>query len=79
MPSECVVGCWTEGLRKILKIWFGPDLQADKNQDDEANEVVSLNKKWSEEKLSLKGRVEVMNAFIATVIIYFLTVVPCLG
>ena len=68
---------WTEGPVKLLGVWFGPDLQVDRNWDEVASRVASLTQKWAERKLSLKGRAEVANAYIASVVYYRLTVVPC--
>ncbi len=77
MPSNSVVGRWTDGPVKLLGVWFGPDLQLDRNWDEVTSKVASLTQKWAERKLSLKGRAEVANTYIASIIIYRLTVVPC--
>ncbi len=77
MPSDSVVGCWTDRPVKLLGVWFGPDLQLDKNWDEVTSRVASLTQKWAERKLSLKGWAEVANTYIASIIIYRLTVVPC--
>jgi hypothetical protein len=77
MPSDGVVGRWTDGPVKLLGVWFGPDLQVDRNWDEVTSKVVSLTQKWAGRKLSLKGRAEVANVYIASVIYYRLTVVPC--
>ena len=53
---------------KLLGVWFGPDLQVDKNWGEVTSRVASLTQKWAERKLSLKGRAEVANAYIASVI-----------
>jgi hypothetical protein len=77
MPPDSVVGRWTDGPVKLLGVWFGPDLQVDKNWGEVTSRVAHLTQKWAERKLSLKGRAEVANAYIASVIYYRLTVVPC--
>ncbi|MCP3653585.1 MAG: zinc-binding domain-containing protein [Herbaspirillum sp.] len=68
---------WTEGPVKVLGVWFGPDLQVERNGEEVEIRVAILIQKWAERKLSLKGRAEVANTYIASVVYYRLTVVPC--
>ena len=77
MPASGDFCRWTEGPVKLLGVWFGPDLQVEKNWDEVASRVASLTHKWAERKLSLKGRAEVANTYIASVVYYRLSVVPC--
>ena len=77
MPASGDFCRWTKGPVKVLGVWLGPDLQVEKNWDEAACRVANLTQKWAERKLSLKGRAEVANAYIASVVYYRLTVVPC--
>lgn len=56
----------------MLGIWFGPDLQVEKNWDE-----VASTQKCAESKLSLKGQAKVANVYIVSIIYYCFTVVSC--
>lgn len=77
MPSDSIVGRWTDGSIKLLGVWFGSDLQLEKNWSEATSKVASLVQTWSGRCLSLKGRVDVVNVFITSVITYRLTVLTC--
>ncbi len=61
----------------MLGVWFGLDLQVERNWEEVTIRVAILTQKWDDRKLSLKGRAEVANTYIAPVVYYRLTVVPC--
>lgn len=64
------MGCWMEGLLKLLGIWFGPDLQAEKNRDEVMSRVAKFTQKLAKGKLFLKDKAEVVNIYIASIIYY---------
>lgn len=77
MPSDGVVGRWTDGRVKLIEIWFGPNLQVNKNLEERTNRVTSLTQKWVERKLSLESWTAIVDGFIVAVIVSRLTIVPC--
>ncbi|GAB1597330.1 hypothetical protein Ahia01_000009400 [Argonauta hians] len=77
MPPDSVAGHWTDGPVKMLGVWFGPDLQVERNWDEVTSRVANLIQKWNGRKLSLKGRAEVVKVYIAPAIYYRLALVPC--
>jgi len=67
---------WTDGPCKILGVWFGPDLQLEKNWSEILEKVVATAGLWSRRRLSLKGRAEVCISYIYPLILYRLSVLP---
>lgn len=63
MPSDSIIGCWTEGLDQMLGVWFAPDLQIE-NWTKVMNKMTGLVQTWSKWWLSLKGRAEVASVVI---------------
>ena len=55
---------------KILCIWFGPDLQLEKNWSEVLEKVVAAMELWLHRRLSLKGRAEVCCSHIYALVIY---------
>lgn len=55
MPSNSVVGRWTDRLVKFLGVWFGLDSQMDKYWDEVMSRVANLTQNWVGRKLSLRG------------------------
>ena len=50
---------WKDGPCKILGVWFGPDLQLEKNWSEVLEKLVAATELWLRRRLSLKGRAEV--------------------
>ena len=48
---------WKYGLRKMLDIWFRPDLQLEKNWSEVLEKVIAMTELWLCRRFSLKGRV----------------------
>ena len=67
---------WKDGPCKILGVWFGPDLQLEKNWSEVLNKVVAATELWLRRRLSLKGRAEVCNSHIYSLAVYRLSVLP---
>ena len=58
----CALPCpfiWKDGPWKILGVWFGPDIQLEKNWSEVLEKVVAAMELWLRRRLSLKGRAEV--------------------
>ena len=47
---------WSDGPIKILGVWFGPDLQVEKNWSEVQAKVEARIRRWFPRRLSLKGR-----------------------
>ena len=67
---------WKNGPFKILGIWFGPDLQLEKNWLEVLEKVVAAMELWLHRWLSLKGRAEVCCSHIYPLVVYRLSVLP---
>ena len=67
---------WKDGPCKILGVWFGPDLQLEKNWSEVLNKIVAATELWLRRRLSLKGRAEVCNSHIYSLAVYRLSVLP---
>ena len=50
---------WKDDPCKILGVWFGPDLQLEKNWSEVLEKVVAATELWLRRRLSLKRRAEV--------------------
>ena len=70
---------WTDGSCKILGVWFGPDLQLEKNWSEVLEKVVATIGIWSRRGLYLKSRVEVCSSHIYPLVLYRLSVLPLLS
>jgi len=67
---------WSDGPIKILGVWFGPDLQIDKNWSEVQTKVETRIRRWFPRRLSLKGRAEACATYIFPLILYRLSVLP---
>ena len=67
---------WKDGPCKILGVWFGPDLQLEKNWSEVLEKVVAATELWLRRRLSLKGRAEVCCSHIYSLAVYRLSVLP---
>ena len=67
---------WTDGPIRILGIWFGPDLQLEKNWMEVRTKVGAAVDLWLRRKLSLKGRAEACACYVFPLILYRLAVLP---
>lgn len=67
------VGHWMEFPVKLL----GPNLRTKKNWSEVAGRATARTRTWTSRSLSLKGWLEEMLVYIASVIASSLTVVPC--
>ena len=66
----------SDGPVCILEVWFGPDLQRQRNRSDVEAKVNAQVRIWLLRALSLKGRVEAYIVYIFPLIIYRLSVHP---
>lgn len=53
--SVSIVRCWTDGPVKLLGVWFGPNTQKEKKQNEITSRLVSLPQQCNDRNLSLKG------------------------
>ena len=60
----------------ILGVWFGPDLQLERNWPEVWTKVEVQVVAWLRRRLSLKGRTEVRAVYIFPLILYPLSVLP---
>ena len=67
---------WRDIPCKILGIWFGPNLQLEKNWSEVLEKVVAATKLWLCRQLSLKGWAEVCYLHIYPLVVYRLSVLP---
>ena len=63
---------WSDGPIRILRVWFGPELQLERNWS-EVHAKVGI---WLSRRLSLKGRAEACAAYVFPLILYRLAVLP---
>ena len=68
--------CWSDGLVRILRVWFGPDLQLERNWSEVQAKVNAQVGIWLSSKLSLKGRAEACTMYVSPLILYRLAVLP---
>ena len=66
---------WKDGPCKILGVWFGPDLQLEKNWSEVLEKVVAATELWLRRRLSLKGQAEVCCSHFYS-LVYRLSVLP---
>ena len=68
--------CWSDGPIRILGVWFGPDLQLERNWSEVHANVNAQVGIWLSRWLSLKGRAEACVVYIFHLILYRLAVLP---
>ena len=61
---------WKDGPFKILGVWFGPDLQLEKNWSEVLEKVVAATELELRRQLSLKGWAEVCCSHIYPLVVY---------
>ena len=67
---------WSDGLVRILGVWFGPDLQLERNWLEVRAKLEAQVGAWFRRRLSLKRRAEVCAVNIFHLILYRLSVLP---
>ena len=67
---------WSDGPVRILRLWFGPDLQLERNQSAVQAKVNDQVGTWLPRRLPLKGRAEVCAVYIFPLILCRLSVLP---
>ena len=67
---------WSDGPIRILGVWFGPDLQLERNWSEVHAKVNAQVGIWLSRRLSLKGRAEACATYIFPLILYRLAVLP---
>ena len=67
---------WSDGPIRILGVWFGPDLQLERNWSEVHAKVNAQVGIWLSRRLSLKGRAEACAAYVFLLILYRLAVHP---
>ena len=67
---------WSDGPVCILGVWFGPDLQLERNWSEVQTKVNAQVGIWLSRRLSLKGRAEACAVYVFPLILYRLAVLP---
>ena len=67
---------WSDGPVRILGVWFGPDLQLERNWLEVQAKVNAQVGIWLSKRLSLKGRAETCTVYVFPLILYRLAVLP---
>ena len=67
---------WSDGPIRILGVWFGLDLQLERNWSEVQAKVDALVGIWLSRRLSLKGGVEACAVYVFPLILYQLAVLP---
>ena len=67
---------WSDGPVRILGVWFGPDLQLERNWSEVHAKVNAQVGIWLSRRLFLKGRAEACAAYVFPLILYRLAVLP---
>ena len=67
---------WTDGPIRILGVWYGPDLQLEKNWSEVHARVETSVGIWLRRRLSLKGRAEACVTYVFPLILYRMSVLP---
>ena len=67
---------WGDGPVRILGVWFGPDLQLERNWSEVHAKVNAQVGIWLSRRLSLKGRAEACAVYVFPLILYRLDVLP---
>ena len=66
----------SDGPIRILGVWFGPDLQLERNWSEVQAKVNAQVGIWLSRRLSLKGRAEACATYVFLLILYRLAVLP---
>ena len=61
---------WSDGPIRILGVWFGPDLQLERNWSEVQAKVNAQVGIWLSRRLSLKGRAEACATYVFPLILY---------
>ena len=67
---------WSDGPVRILGVWFGPDLNLERNWSEVQAKVNAQVGIWLSRRLSLKGRAEACAVYVFPLILYRLAVLP---
>ena len=67
---------WSDGPVHFLRVWFGPDLQLERNWSEIQAKVNAQAGIWLSRSLSLKGRAEACAVYVFPLILYRLAVLP---
>ena len=67
---------WSDGPTRIFEVWFGPELQLERNWLEVRVKVEAQVVTWLRRRLSLKGRVEMFAVNTFPLILYRLSVLP---
>ena len=67
---------WSDGPVRILGVWFGPDLQLERNWSEVQAKVNAQVGIWLSRRLSLKGGAESCAVYVFRLILYRLAVLP---
>ena len=67
---------WSDGPVRIPRVWFGPDLQLERNWSEVQAKVNAQVGIWLSRRLSLKGRAEACAMYVFPLILYRLAVLP---
>ena len=67
---------WSDGPVRILGVWFGPELQLERNWSEVQAKVNAQVGIWLSMRLSLKGRAEACGIYVFPLILYRLAVLP---
>ena len=67
---------WSDGPVRILGVWFGSDLQLERNWSEVQGKVDAQVGTWLSRRLSLKGRVAECAMFVFPLILYHLALLP---
>ena len=65
---------WSDGIIRILGVWFGPDLQLERSWSEVQAKVNAQAGNWLSRRLSLKGRAEACAVYVFPLILYRLAV-----
>ena len=65
---------WSDGPIRILGVWFGPNLQLERNWSEVQAKVNAQVGIWLSRRLSLKGRAEACAVYVFPLILYRLAV-----
>ena len=67
---------WSDGPIRIFGVWFGPDLQLERNWSEVQTKLNAQVGIWLSRRLSLKGRAEACATYVFPLILYRLAVLP---
>ena len=67
---------WSDGPICILGVWFGPDLQLERNWSEVQAKLNAQVGIWLSRRLSLKSRAKACAVYVFPLILYWLAVLP---